>query len=51
MIFNKSSDVIMTSFITQKETESTRHLGSAILNYFSVFHFTSKTRINRGDFN
>ena len=42
MIFNRSSDVIMTSFIAQKETKSIRHLGSVILNYFSAFHFTLK---------
>ena len=32
---------MMTSFITKKGTENIRHLGSAILDYLNVFHFTS----------
>ena len=37
--FNNSSDVMMMSFITKKETGSIRHLRSAILNYLNAFHF------------
>ena len=38
MIFNNSSDVMMTSLLINKGTESIRHLGSANLSH--VFHFT-----------
>jgi len=40
MIFTNSKDVMMTSFIFKEGTKIIRHLGFAILNKLTLFHFT-----------
>ena len=47
IIFNSSSDVMMTSLTIQKRIIG--HIGSAILNWSNAFHFTWHTYINRGN--